>query len=174
MGYLHKTIVAEHLQAFKVMHLEGSTSFLSASFEDICAAYNGIGPDRLPWWARGIVTLCARIFAPAALEHDFAYEQIIALFAKPPFNISNIYDVTVLNGFMNDANERFCRNCTTIVRYRYGILDLRRLLLLAVAKLFFILCERYGLRGLLDGIRTRKRLHAEAEKMTAEVFGGVN
>lgn len=172
MGYLHKTIVAEHLQAFKVMHLDGSTSFLSASFEDICAAYNGIGPDRLPWWARGIVTLCARIFAPAALEHDFEYEksmqQCVEIAANPPSE----NDIDMLRNWMHSDNVRLYDNCCTIARYRFGILNPLRYFWLAVARLFLILCERYGLRGLIDGVKARQRIRSDARAMVSGVFGG--
>ena len=53
--------------------LDGTELFAQLSFDEICAAYNGIGPEFLPQAIREKVTDWLALFEPAALIHDIRY-----------------------------------------------------------------------------------------------------
>ena len=99
------------------------------SITEIGKIYNGIGPDRFPDWLREIVTASADLFEPAALIHDVEYheggtrEQFTA------------------------ANDRFRRNCYTLVKDRYGWYDPRRYLWLNKARRWGNYCQLFGWEG---------------------------
>lgn len=99
------------------------------SITEIGKIYNGIGPDRFPDWLREIVTASAGLFEPAALIHDVEYHEGGA---KEQFTA---------------ANDRFKRNCYTLVKDRYGWYDPRRYLVWNKARQFANLCELFGYIG---------------------------
>ena len=92
------------------LDLEGVHILDKYSITQIESIYNGIGPDRFPDWLRKLVTESAGIFEPAAVIHDVEY-----------------YEGGTREQF-TAANDRFCRNCYTLVKDRYGWYDIRRYL----------------------------------------------
>lgn len=164
-----RQIVNEHRKAFEVLHLEAPCAFVigeaifdfkETSVDELCSAYNGIGPDRLPWPARMLITCGSRIFAPAALAHDWEYTIIIDMIAHEIFS----------NDLFANANNRFYRNCVTIVNLKYGIFNPLRYIWLGVAKVFKCLCDRYGMRGIEAGVERRLSAAKTAKNIVAEVL----
>ena len=99
------------------------------SITEIGKIYNGIGPDRFPDWLREIVTASAGLFEPAALIHDVEYHEGGT---REQFDASN---------------ERFKRNCYTLVKDRYGWYDPRRYLWLNKARRWGNYCQFFGWEG---------------------------
>ena len=119
----------ELIQKAYSLDLEGVHILDKYSIAEIGKIYNGIGPDRFPDWLREIVTASADLFEPAALIHDVEYheggtrEQFTA------------------------ANDRFRRNCYTLVKDRYGWYDPRRYLWLNKARRWGNYCQLFGWEG---------------------------
>ncbi len=96
---------------------------------EIAEIYNGIGPDRFPDWLRKIVTESAELFEAAALIHDVEYDEGGT---REQFTA---------------ANDRFRRNCYTLVKDRYGWYDIRRYLWMNKARRWSNYCELFGWSG---------------------------
>lgn len=111
------------------LNLEGVHILDKYSVDEIGKIYNGIGPDRFPDWLRKIVTESASLFEAAALIHDVEYgeggtrEQFTA------------------------ANDRFRRNCYTLVKDRYSWYDIRRYLWMNKARRWSNYCQLFGWEG---------------------------
>ena len=99
------------------------------SEEEISRIYNGIGPDRFPDWLRKIVTESAELFEAAALIHDVEYDEGGT---REQFTA---------------ANDRFRRNCYTLVKDRYGWYDIRSYLWMNKARRWSNYCELFGWSG---------------------------
>ena len=111
------------------LDLEGDHILDKYSITQVSEIYNGIGPDRFPDWLRKIVTESAGIFEPAAVIHDVEYDEGGT---REQFTA---------------ANDRFRRNCYTLVKDRYGWYDIRRYLWMNKARRWSNYCELFGWEG---------------------------
>lgn len=103
--------------------------------EEIAVAYNGIGPEWLPFSIREKLTKYLAIFAPACLIHDFHYW---------------IGDGTLKDfNYANDTLEANCRKCINAETKWYQLL--RRAAGYYAAHLIAEACRRYGLSAYRTG-----------------------
>lgn len=117
------------IQKARELRLENVEILDRYSEEEIGRIYNGIGPDRFPDWLRKIVTESAELFEAAALIHDVEYDEGGT---REQFTA---------------ANDRFRRNCYTLVKDRYGWYDIRRYLWMNKARRWSNYCELFGWSG---------------------------
>ncbi len=106
--------------------LEKREIIWSFDYDELAKIYNGIGPDRFPDWLRAIVTEANGLFEPAALIHDLEY---------------------YIGGTKADftaANDRFRRNCYTLVKSAYAWWSPMRYVLLNRARRWANYCEMFG------------------------------
>jgi hypothetical protein len=108
------------------LRLEGVEILDNYTITQIGKIYNGIGPDRFPDWLREIVTASAGIFEPAAVIHDVEYDRG-----------GTVEEFTA-------ANDRFRRNCYTLVKSAYAWYDPRRYLWLNKARRWARYCQLFG------------------------------
>ena len=121
--------VKELIRKAIALNLENVEILGRYSEEEISRIYNGIGPDRFPDWLRKIVTESAELFEAAALIHDVEYDEGGT---REQFTA---------------ANDRFRRNCYTLVKDRYGWYDPRRYLWMNKARRWSNYCELFGWSG---------------------------
>ena len=121
--------VKELIRKARALNLENVEILGRYSEEEISRIYNGIGPDRFPDWLRKIVTESAELFEAAALIHDVEYDEGGT---REQFTA---------------ANDRFRRNCYTLVKDRYGWYDIRRYLWMNKARRWSNYCELFGWSG---------------------------
>ena len=121
--------VEELIKKARELKLENVEILDKYSFLDVFKIYNGIGPDRFPDWLRKIVTESAELFEAAALIHDVEYDEGGT---REQFTA---------------ANDRFRRNCYTLVKDRYGWYDIRRYLWMNKARRWSNYCELFGWSG---------------------------
>lgn len=121
--------VKELIQKARKLRLENVGILDRYSEEEISRIYNGIGPDRFPDWLRKIVTASTELFEAAALIHDVEYDEGGT---REQFTA---------------ANDRFRRNCYTLVKDRYGWYDIRRYLWMNKARRWSNYCELFGWSG---------------------------
>lgn len=121
--------VKELIRKARELNLENVGILDRYSVEEISVIYNGIGPDRFPDWLRKIVTESAELFEAAALIHDVEYDEGGT---REQFTA---------------ANDRFRRNCYTLVKDRYGWYDIRRYLWMNKARRWSNYCELFGWSG---------------------------
>ena len=121
--------VKELIRKARELNLENVEILDRYSEEEISRIYNGIGPDRFPDWLRKIVTESAELFEAAALIHDVEYDEGGT---REQFTA---------------ANDRFRRNCYTLVKDRYGWYDPRRYLWMNKARRWSNYCELFGWSG---------------------------
>lgn len=117
------------IQKARDLKLENVEILDRYSEAEIAEIYNGIGPDRFPDWLRKIVTESAELFEAAALIHDVEYDEGGT---REQFTA---------------ANDRFRRNCYTLVKDRYGWYDIRRYLWMNKARRWSNYCELFGWSG---------------------------
>ena len=117
------------IQKARKLRLENVEILDRYSEAEIAEIYNGIGPDRFPDWLRKIVTESAELFEAAALIHDVEYDEGGT---REQFTA---------------ANDRFRRNCYTLVKDRYGWYDIRRYLWMNKARRWSNYCELFGWSG---------------------------
>ena len=121
--------VKELIRKARELNLENVEILDRYSVEEIAGIYNGIGPDRFPDWLRKIVTASTELFEAAALIHDLEF-----------------YEGGTSEQF-TAANNRFRRNCYTLVKARYGWYDPRRYLWMNKARRWSNYCELFGWYG---------------------------
>lgn len=121
--------VKELIKKARELRLENVEILDRYSEAEISEIYNGIGPDRFPDWLRKIVTESAELFEAAALIHDVEYDEGGT---REQFTA---------------ANDRFRRNCYTLVKDRYGWYDPRRYLWMNKARRWSNYCELFGWSG---------------------------
>ena len=121
--------VKELIKKARKLRLENVEILDRYSEEEIAEIYNGIGPDRFPDWLRKIVTESAELFEAAALIHDVEYDEGGT---REQFTA---------------ANDRFRRNCYTLVKDRCGWYDIRRYLWMNKARRWSNYCELFGWSG---------------------------
>ena len=111
------------------LDLEGVHILDKYSITQVESIYNGIGPDRFPAIIRKALNKLHPTLLVVALIHDLEYheggtrEQFTA------------------------ANDRFRRNCYTLVKDRYGWYDIRRYLWMNKARRWSNYCELFGWEG---------------------------
>ena len=111
------------------LDLEGVHILDKYSITQVESIYNGIGPDRFPAIIRKALNKLHPTLQVVALIHDLEYheggtrEQFTA------------------------ANDRFRRNCYTLVKDRYGWYDIRRYLWMNKARRWSNYCELFGWEG---------------------------
>ena len=115
---MEKNKVEQLIEKSKALCLVGLDFILSFSIEDICKAYNGIGPQFLPEKLRDKVTSFLGIFEPAALGHDLRFEKSDGTRAS--------FDL---------ANREFVVNCRKCANDAYGWLNWKRYRAYAVIEL---------------------------------------
>lgn len=72
---MNTNTVEQIIEKSKSLGLMGLEYLIGFDIEDVCKAYNGIGPQFLPEKLRNKVTEILHIFEPAALVHDLRFEQ---------------------------------------------------------------------------------------------------
>lgn len=147
-----KTPVPDLILAAARYMLEGQEILQDFSIPELERIYNGIGPDRFPEKIRDFVTSVNWLFEPAALIHDVEYW------------------IGGTKEYFTAANDRFRRNCYTIVKAEYGWYSPLRYHWLFKAWRFSGYCEEFGYEGFhkTDCECHCTRCQAEAKEKDAE------
>ena len=106
---MDKTKVIQVIENAKTIRIKGLDFVLSFGIDEICKAYNGIGPQFLPEDLRDKVTNTLHIFEPAALVHDLRFEQSDG--TREAFD---------------RANAEFVVNCRKCARHEYAWYNWKR------------------------------------------------
>lgn len=115
------------LHAAHIANLDGTDDAVAFGITRLQEAYNGIGPESLPQELRDKVTKYLALFAPAALIHDFRYDQS---------------DGSLLMWKL--ANYEFFVNSFLLARERYAWYNPRRYLAQEGAYLLFLAVSSDG------------------------------
>lgn len=118
--------IPELIDRAKLLRLEGVEILNAYKLKEIKQIYNGIGPDNFPGWLRRAITNSAGLLEPAALIHDLDFH---------------------CGGTEEDykrANDRFEKNCKTLVKDRYGWYNPFRYLWLNKARRWANYCRVFG------------------------------
>jgi len=91
-------------------------------------AYNGVGPEDWPTWARKALSVLLRPFSAAALVHDFEYSWEYKS-----------------KGMFRDANLRLCINIAKTAVYN------RRYILIVYGVAAALLCQIFGYKAYCEG-----------------------
>ena len=110
------------------IHASAPPEFWTVPLDELKRAYNGIGPEHWPQWARRAVSALLRPFAAAALIHDWEFSRDVK--SKALFT---------------DANFRLAVNIA-----KQAIFD-RRPILLFYGIAAGILCEFFGYKAYCEG-----------------------
>ena len=129
--------VAELIEKAKAAGLEGCDWLAQFTLEEIARGYNGIGPEFLPEWLRGITSDRLALFEPCAVIHDMR---------------NDVADGTRASFLL--ANDEFRRNCLKMAELAYpqqpGVEDdLLRARAKAVAEILycFVSADNFGWRA---------------------------
>jgi len=109
------------LHAAHCAGLDGTDDAVAYGVMRLQDAYNGIGPESLPQELRDRVTKYLALFAPAALIHDFRYDQSDG--TKAAWKL---------------ANYEFFANCLRLIREKFAWYDPRRYLAPEAAHLLYL------------------------------------
>ena len=101
--------ISELIARAVALNLSGSVFVAEHSVDEVRKAYNGVGPQFLPPRLRDFVTKTLGLFEPAAMIHDFRFDQSDGSRAAFDF-----------------ANREFVENCTKLAYDRYGPLNPKR------------------------------------------------
>lgn len=93
--------ILEHTSRIVKYGLAVVASFFAASAQDIAKACNGVGPERWPDWVCRVLNTLLGLFEEAVILHDWEFA-------------SDSNDGTVES--WHETNDRFLRNCKTLVR----------------------------------------------------------
>ena len=110
-----------------IADLDGSDVLASVPAEELQKIYNGCGPERLPAWARRLLSKFLAVFAPAFVQHDFDF--------------SNGDGNPTL---FNEANNRLERNCLILANYTYPWYSWRRYVARETAFIVADFCRMFG------------------------------
>ena len=102
--------------------------FWTRPMEELCRAWNGIGPEDWPEWVRKFVSYLLRPFAAAALIHDWEFSRECKSY-----------------GMFTDANIRLAVNVA-----KFAVYD-RRLILIPYGAVAGILCQFFGYKAYKNG-----------------------
>ena len=132
--------VAELIEKAKASGLEGCDWLAQFTLEEIARGYNGIGPEFLPEWLRGIISDRLALFEPCAVIHDMR---------------NDVADGTRASFLL--ANDEFRRNCLRMAELAYPQQpgaedDLKRARAKAVAEILycFVSADGFGWRAWLE------------------------
>lgn len=106
---MNKDKVRELVATAVALKLRGAEFAFSHTVDEICAAYNGVGPQFLPPKLRDFVTRSLGLFEPAAMIHDLRFDHSDG--TRTAFDL---------------ANDEFVENCTKLAYDRYGPLNPKR------------------------------------------------
>ena len=110
------------------IHASAPPEFWSAPVDVLERAYNGIGPENWPGWARTIVSFLLRPFAAAALIHDFEFSDQYKSFGR-----------------FTDANCRLAVNIAKEAVYN------RHARYIFAGVIAGVVCELFGWRAYQEG-----------------------
>lgn len=102
--------------------------FWTVPIDELKRAYNGIGPEHWPTWARRAVSALLRPFEAAALVHDWEFSRDVKS-----------------KGLFTDANFRLALNIG-----KQALVD-RRPILIFYGIAAAILCEFFGYKAYKEG-----------------------
>ena len=132
--------VAELIEKAKAAGLRGAGWLESLGVKRCCEGYNGIGPEFLPEWLRGITSDRLALFEPCAVIHDMR---------------NDVADGTRASFLL--ANDEFRRNCLRMAELAYPQQpgaedDLKRARAKAVAEVLycFVSADGFGWRAWLE------------------------
>lgn len=126
----------------KSLKLIGLDFILGFNIDDICNAYNGIGPQFLPEKLRDKVTSFLGIFEPAALVHDLRFEQSDG--TRQSFDY---------------ANAEFVANCNKCAKNEYAWWNWKRYRAYAVIAAMneFNCADKCGWKAWLDSYESKNK-----------------
>ena len=107
--------------------LDGTDAAADCSYEEIAAAYNGIGPEWLPEKVRAKITAYLGVFEPAALIHDIRYQKADGSADR-----------------FHQANYELRDNCFRLAEYSFPWYSWRRYAAYLAAIKMFEACENFG------------------------------
>lgn len=121
----------KHIKELKAyaekLKLENCEIISKYSMRQLCAIYNGIGPEAFPEWLRDFVTKINADLEAAAFIHDIEWHESDCSPAH-----------------FRESNERLARNGVAIASDKYAWYDPRRYLLAAQSRKFGKICQKFG------------------------------
>jgi len=115
------------LKKAESLQLENREIIRKHTLEELCAIYNGIGPDSFPEWLRDVISSLHPSLAVVALIHDVEWHESDG--SKEKFA---------------DSNARFKRNGYKVAKSEYGWYNLLRYIVMNDARRFGNLCQHFG------------------------------
>ena len=109
------------------LKLENAEILRKYNMQQLCAIYNGIGPDAFPDWLRDAISALHPSLAVVALIHDVEWHE------------SDLSKETFA-----ESNYRFKRNGYTAAKAEYAWYDPRRYIVMNQARRFGNICQTLG------------------------------
>ena len=109
------------------LKLENAEILRKYNMQQLCAIYNGIGPDAFPDWLRDAISALHPSLAVVALIHDVEWHE------------SDLSKETFA-----ESNARFKRNGYTAAKAEYAWYDPRRYIVMNQARRFGNICQTLG------------------------------
>lgn len=106
---MEKNRVEQLVEKAKSLRLEGAECLVGMDMDEVCGAYNGIGPQFLGEKLRDGMTEILHVYEPAALIHDIRFDRS---------------DGTRRS--FDRANREFCANCRKCANDAYAWWSWRR------------------------------------------------
>ena len=109
------------------LKLENAEILRKYNMQQLCAIYNGIGPDAFPDWLRDAISALHPSLSVVALIHDVEWHE------------SDLSKETFA-----ESNYRFRRNGYTTAKAEYAWYDPRRYIVMNQARRFGNICQTLG------------------------------
>ena len=109
------------------LKLENAEILRKYNMQQLCAIYNGIGPDAFPDWLRDAISALHPSLSVVALIHDVEWHE------------SDLSKETFA-----ESNDRFKRNGYTAAKAEYAWYDPRRYIVMNQARRFGNICQTLG------------------------------
>ena len=109
------------------LKLENAEILRKYNMQQLCAIYNGIGPDAFPDWLRDAISALHPSLSVVALIHDVEWHE------------SDLSKETFA-----ESNARFKRNGYTAAKAEYAWYDPRRYIVMNQARRFGNICQALG------------------------------
>lgn len=109
------------------LQLDNAAILRRYNVQQLCAIYNGIGPDCFPEWLRNFVSALHPSLAVAALIHDVEWHETDK--TKKTFA---------------ESNERFKNNGYKVAKAEFGWYNPRRYVVMNQARRFGNYCQLFG------------------------------
>ena len=109
------------------LKLENAEILRKYNMQQLCAIYNGIGPDAFPDWLRDAISALHPSLSVVALIHDVEWHE------------SDLSKETFAK-----SNARFKRNGYTAAKAEYAWYDPRRYIVMNQARRFGNICQALG------------------------------